>query len=387
MCARICLLLACLATPTSAEQTPQVERIMQIVLSQRGDPRSVAHLVQLARNLEPTSAASLYQQVAHRYLQDGHFDLAAEVLRQLLKQYANQPAACDGLSTLLQLYASGEVAHAETIGSAKRRSEHKRAGLFTFGIHLADQAFREHPAWAERPSMAFQFSVASRLSGQSQTAQGWLTQLKRARSAEPWRARALVEGWLQTNREEDAPLPVLCCPRTEKSPHLDGVLEESLWESGASTVAEKDPPTEVWLARDDQFLYLAVRCRKIPGIEYEADTRPRSYDADLADHDHVQISLDVDRDYATAYRLSIDCRGWTADTCWRNISWNPRWFVASGEEKTHWTVEAAIAWSQLTAAPPNPGGAWACAISRHPPGHSDQLPRSSSDKYALLLFP
>jgi hypothetical protein len=78
--------------------------------------------------------------------------------------------------------------------------------------------------------------------------------------------------------------------------------------------------------------------------------------------------LDLDRDFATYYRLAVDHRGWTADDCWGDTTWNPTWFVASAVAEGEWTIEAAIPLDQLSGEPPAAGTAWAMGIQRIVPG-------------------
>jgi len=95
---------------------------------------------------------------------------------------------------------------------------------------------------------------------------------------------------------------------------------------------------------------------------------PRPRDADLASRDRVELYVDLDRDYATYYRLAIDHRGWTAEDCWGDATWNPKWFVAAGSADGSWSAEAAIPLDQLTGEAPQKGAAWAIGIQRIAPG-------------------
>src|SRR5690606_13198126 len=104
-----------------------------------------------------------------------------------------------------------------------------------------------------------------------------------------------------------------------------------------------------------------------PGEEPTAAAAAADRDADLTGHDRVQLLLDVDRDYSTYFRLEVDQRGQIADDCWGDRTWNAKWFVARGETSTHWTAEAAIAWSSLTAERPRPKQAWAMNVQRIAP--------------------
>ncbi|NLF09493.1 MAG: hypothetical protein GX594_16165 [Pirellulaceae bacterium] len=101
--------------------------------------------------------------------------------------------------------------------------------------------------------------------------------------------------------------------------------------------------------------------------DYQTDAaRPR--DADLTGRDRVELFLDIDRDYATFYRLSIDHRGWTNDRCWGDPSWNPKWYVAAANDGLGWTAEAAVPLEELTGRKPQSGDLWAIGLQRVVPG-------------------
>jgi hypothetical protein len=122
------------------------------------------------------------------------------------------------------------------------------------------------------------------------------------------------------------------------------------------------------MASDDRFLYLAATCRLAPGAAYSQATATRPRDANLAQQDRLELCLDLDRDRATWCQWTIDARGWTAETCWNDRTWNPTWFVSHNLDETEWTVEAAIAWSDLGGAAPVPGTVWALGVQRVVPG-------------------
>ena len=128
------------------------------------------------------------------------------------------------------------------------------------------------------------------------------------------------------------------CRRTVERPHLDGNLDDPIWQTadrlflrnGVNALplplgegSSRSEPgegalqhnTEVRITRDDEFLYLAIHCPKAANLDYHPDDSPRPRDADLTQHDRVSIRLDIDRDYTTAYELTVDNRGWTHDSC------------------------------------------------------------------------
>ncbi len=127
------------------------------------------------------------------------------------------------------------------------------------------------------------------------------------------------------------------------------------------------------LAYDEEFLYIGAQLLRGPNAFTTArrasrPTSPARAMLDLADHDRVELLIDVDRDYATFYRLAIDHRGWTGESCWHDTSWNPTWFVASGGDEDAWTAEAAIPLAELAVEPPGPKTTWAVGVQRIVPG-------------------
>ncbi len=136
-----------------------------------------------------------------------------------------------------------------------------------------------------------------------------------------------------------------------------------------TATAHASPQTHVHLAADEQFLYIAVRCQKVAGIEYTTNGNPRTRDAELARQDRVNLFLDTDRDYCVSWRLTIDHRGWTGEALASDTSWNPTWYVAATSSSTHpeWVGEAAIAWTELAASPPTRENPWALTIQRQSP--------------------
>jgi hypothetical protein len=241
------------------------------------------------------------------------------------------------------------------------------------GLHLQSCG----PIFANDPSIQFCLQAARRSLGDFEGAQKWYHEFREGRAEGPWRDAAAAELWL-TNHTGAPPKPVLYCRYTELRPFLDGRFDDSCWEGVKPTALRnavgdtvKESPTEVFLAHDADFLYLAVRCRH-PADRYVAPVKVRSRDADLRAYDRVSLLLDLDRDYATYFHLQIDQRGCVCEDCWGDPSWNPRWFVAVDSDKDGYRVEAAIPLTELTGGTITPGRAWACNVVRVLPGRGVQ---------------
>ena len=359
------------------EELPQeLERIRRIVLSRGDDPGAVAYLVQLSRDLSSSEAATLYFQVAQDYLRSAKYNTAGELLRQLVDQHPQEASTRDAISTLILLYSSCEIAHTQ---QSHRPAKEGNTGFATYALHLAGQSRMKSAELANDPEILLLSAVAARQSGRPQLAQGFLTPLEHNARAKDWHRRALAEEWLQGDREQDPPIAVRPCKSINQRPQLDGILNEVYWSS--ATVANPQPPYTVFFAYDEEFLYIAAECQKLSVLKYNKDDRPRSYDADLSEHDRLRLRLDLDRDYSTWFELSVDHRGWTAERCWQATSWNPRWYVAANQDGPTWTIELAIPLKELKGQLPTSGDAWAFSLQRVAPG----LPAEAED-FELLLF-
>jgi hypothetical protein len=120
---------------------------------------------------------------------------------------------------------------------------------------------------------------------------------------------------------------------------------------------------------------------------------PRPRDPDLAQHDRIELWLDVNRDYTSFWRLAVDHRGWTGESCVDDATWDPTWYVAAAADETHWHVEAAIPMSELVPRTPAADTAWAIGLQRTVPGVGFQswtLPASAEfvrpEGFGYLIF-
>ncbi|MCP4814994.1 MAG: hypothetical protein GY888_20995, partial [Planctomycetaceae bacterium] len=129
--------------------------------------------------------------------------------------------------------------------------------------------------------------------------------IRASNEMEPIASAASREMVLADNR----PLPAdrIRCKRAESRPRLDGQLDDALWQNTMSngqfhlrelTVSGKVEAVKkdiVMLAYDDEFLFVAARCNKIPGRSYQVSRVPGKRDADLSVRDRLEVTLDLDR--------------------------------------------------------------------------------------------
>jgi hypothetical protein len=400
------------------EQSPDIGMLEQLARQRGGRPEALAQFIQLTRDLDDATTATLIEDLAESHRRAGAIDLAAEARRALAERFPTLTQGRDALMWLVRLYSSSETAHARRRPSSaaadlrqqlapqaaarlKPASSHTDTGgegepagasadpMALYAFHLASQAIAAQPALAEEPALAFQRSVAARRAGQPKAAQALLSTLKRRRAGDPWGDSARAEAWLAEPLDAPCPKPLLQCPRTANRPHLDANLDDECWQRAAGNPVGEAPDATVHFACDREFLYVAARCAKLPDVIYAADSRPRPHDGDVDQFDRIALRLDVDRDFATWFELVADCRGWTAETCWGDAAWNPQWFVASSCSGDSWTVEAAIPFASLVARPPEPGETWACAVSRIRPSveqPATDAAKTSPEAFCLLRF-
>jgi photosystem II stability/assembly factor-like uncharacterized protein len=242
------------------------------------------------------------------------------------------------------------------------------------------------PLFTTDPSLQFCLQSARRNMGDFDTPRKWYTEFASKQPEGPWRRAAQAELWL-LNRTGPPPKEVLGCRWADTRPHLDGKLDDACWEhvqpvklvdaspktdatgKALDTTSKlvSDYPTDVRLAFDREFLYVAVRCFH-PAGEQKPPLKPRLHDADFRDQDRVSLLFDLDRDYATCFHFQVDQRGCVLEDCWGDRTWDPRWFVGLQSEERCWTVELAIPLNALTADSVTPGRVWAFNAIRVLPG-------------------
>lgn len=157
--------------------------------------------------------------------------------------------------------------------------------------------------------------------------------------------------------ERTAPPPIEAV-RTARAIHVDGVLNEDLWQNAGYTAlrqripmegAEPTMKTEVWVAYDDDALYVAARMH---------DPAPDSIVARLsrrdenAESDLFVFAVDSYHDKRTAHYFGLSAAGAYSDGTYQNDEWADEAWDGIWEGKAHidrdgWTVEMRIPFSQL----------------------------------------
>jgi len=245
---------------------------------------------------------------------------------------------------------------------------------------LAELIERTDPAYFAEPSIQFPLAALERSLKHPREADRIVAALLgTAESTNPWNQIAAGEVWI-SQPSTAAPGAVVVCHRTAEAPYLDGQLDEVCWQRAIKVPLRGDgehgqpiPPEElldgrhpyVQLAYDAQYLYVAARLPRSSSVKMSQVEQPgRVDDADLTGQDRLSLQFDVDRDYATYYRIDVDQRGWTADACWDNDHWNAQRFIAVQGPSHEWVLEMVIPHSELVAEAPRSGETWAAGIVR-----------------------
>ncbi|MCG8585052.1 MAG: hypothetical protein MI757_10100, partial [Pirellulales bacterium] len=411
----------------------QLQRnLIQLFKSDNDNPgdgeRWLAQADDMTRELETSDAVALLDRLAERYHMTGRWELAAETRRMILDRYGTDPQAAQSAHWLLRYYASSEaewrwrdarrgVARQVTAEIPDKPSEgathadyeaDPRTGEVLPGTSsgllrragraaaIGTQVARIWPELFARPSLRFALAAAHRHQGLPRQAERYFQTLKLAGRDDAWAKCAAAELWLN-EASGVPPLPVWTCAATNSKPYLDGRLDEEMWKKADGVTLtlvdnRKRSTGEAKLRYDAEYLYFAAACEKAGGVDYTIEKQPRPRDADLSQHDRVELLLDIDRDRDIFYRFAIDHRGFCHDSVWGDATWNPKWFVARGGDDQTWVVEAAIRWQDLAAAAPRTKHVWAAQIQRVTPGvgfqswSSPASPKGTPQGFGLLVF-
>jgi photosystem II stability/assembly factor-like uncharacterized protein len=229
------------------------------------------------------------------------------------------------------------------------------------------QLKQEDPDLSNEPSLRYlEASLKRKLSGTS-TAESLYKQLARANGEDQeLGAAATMELFLAGSGSTIPQMEAIRCLFVQGQPRLDGQLDDTVWQAvlqnqsevrriavpgsasgtprnrGWSDAIQTASADEVMFAHNGQYLFIGIRCQKLPGQFYQLSPDARPRDPDLSRRDRVEIQFDVDRDYQSTFKFTVDYRGWGAEELNGARGWNPKWFIARSEGETFWTVEIAI---------------------------------------------
>ncbi|MFA7287795.1 MAG: DUF5916 domain-containing protein [Melioribacteraceae bacterium] len=157
----------------------------------------------------------------------------------------------------------------------------------------------------------------------------------------------------------NAPQKIVTAIRlTNQTINFDGRLDEPIWQQEPiSGFTQKDPhegnpateETQVWIAYDDNYLYVAAKLK---------DSEPSKIDATLArrdyffDTDWFMFCVDPYNDKTTGYFFEVNPGGSIVDgvlfnDSWDDWSWDGIWQAKASINSDGWSVELKIPFSQL----------------------------------------
>ena len=410
-----------------------VERILQSGFIQLG-ASWIAQMEDLTAGLDEESSGAILFQLGQQFVESDQRELAIEPLELLIQRYPEHPLAQAATTWLVREVCSSEVAwqHRQQGNVGTLVVQHKQSNptnLMTIrelnsssesrilrqrlerprtdnhGLtspntphsysmeqrldrtaELEATIRHNDPALYAEPSIRFPLAAFRRQAAAHYEKDAFLHLWSRKSLGNPWQSCARSEEWL-TNRTRNSPKPVYQCSLSTSKPYLDGRLNDEIWSTAKSIELQHGHlpgRSFVAMTRDAEFFYLAVVCRKLTGVTYQPSKQTRSRDAKLTEQDHINIFIDIDRDYASFYQFSVDHRGWTREAICDDLHFDPDWFVAASSDQQTWTVEAAIPIDQITGRAPTSGDTWALAIQRVMPKHGVE---SWTNKESALFIP
>ena len=143
---------------------------------------------------------------------------------------------------------------------------------------------------------------------------------------------------------------------------IDGVLDERFYRDvpALSDFVQVEPvegapateQTEIWLAFDDDNVYVSGRCRDSAPESQWVVNELRRDNFGIAQNEYIDIVLDTFYDRRNAVNLTVNPLGGRMDgqiTDERDYSadWNPVWSVRAGRFDGGWTFESAVPFKSL----------------------------------------
>jgi photosystem II stability/assembly factor-like uncharacterized protein len=338
-------------------------------------------------------AARTIHALAGEFARQGQWVLARETYLQMVERYPLDRLSADAYRWLICHNSSSEAHRRTELGQFLVVTGTGEEGKGQQGSYLKNAAELQHVhqgslLMAKRleelgsvflfdPSIQFCLQASRRQLNKHQEALDVYKQYCADHSDGVWREIAAQELWF-ANPVGLPPRPVARCGYCKQKPYLDGKFDDACWQGVKPMVLKnaigetaKEYPTEAMLSFDEEFLYIALKC-KHPAGQGVPPAKERPRDADLRNYDRISILLDLDRDYSTCFQLQVDQRGCVCDDCWGDKHWNPQWFVAIRSEDDGWQIEAAIPLVELTGDRIRHNSAWAVNVVRTLPGRGVQ---------------
>lgn len=396
----------------------------------------IAHMRTIGSNMPAALSSAQLQHALELFCQRENLEGRIAVRREFIRRFPDSPQAAYAAEDLHLLYSSAEILtlrksgrpfhdrgqrHAAShIPADQRPLSVKPWVLPAAGTSLdrfyrsngrEDRALDEH--WNQQAVISWghlnQLAPDSALSAQQKLIVAARyrrlhqpgkerTALAAASGAPDWR-RLLAVNEMQAGFSAVEPvIEAFNLPETHRRPRLDGVLSDQCWQQAPEIQltgggsADGTTNSLVMLSWDPKFLYFAGHLPTVDDIQPETEKFDRTHDEADMTADHIELRLDIDRDYSTAWHFVVDSAGRTSDRCWQFDNWNPRWYVATQRDRTGWRFEVAIPVQELQSHPLEAGAGWAVSVRRVVPGYADQRVEVSDEakllktRYSLIRF-
>lgn len=183
---------------------------------------------------------------------------------------------------------------------------------------------------------------------------------------------ALLATSVQALPVDDPAAPVVTIGAPTAAPTIDGRFEPAEWANAVpvaglaptgSREVMADAP-DVRVQRDAQHLYLAVRVT-LPGRPPVA--RATTRDGAVWEDDAVELFLDPGHSQRDYYQLIVNAAGTCYDGRTKQASWNGAWTAKAAKLADGWSVELAVPFATVGAAPAD-GALWGLNVCVGRPG-------------------
>lgn len=158
-----------------------------------------------------------------------------------------------------------------------------------------------------------------------------------------------------------APAARITAVRTPRAPHIDGRLDDAIWQNVAwiTDFVQREPqegrpasePLRVAFAFDDDALYIAARLHSSDPAAMRALVTRRDREETS---DQLLVSFDTYRDGRTAYTFAVTSAGVRIDyyhsgdfETRRDYTYDPVWQAETERDSAGWTAEIRIPFTQL----------------------------------------
>ena len=386
----------------------------------------LAQIEEMSQGLESDQAARQLLRLGNAHRARFRWDLAEEMYVSLVRRYPQEPASRDAAKWLLRLWTGAEPVwrRMQALGAITTESTPSVASLAGRIERAKAMAAEGIPAITPEETAAAGLNpdapiVSSQresldLGGgrtwENQTVLGWQKRAVQlleiihqtdpmlfasdevqstlallARTGQP----EIKAGIRKITAEDSAIMPAALirgapidgatestgeaqsCLTAATPPRLDAEFSDPCWQAAGGLTLQGGATSTLpegglaMLAHDDRFMYVAISLPRVGGRPVpQIQMGGRTHDADTQDFDRVVLRFDRDLDGVTAFQFTIDERGQTADECWEDTSWDPKWYVAVAGDETRWRIECAIPHEALGPIPPRPREIWGVTIGR-----------------------